>query len=155
MCGDVLPVAVRYLLDIVQILWSMTFARIVERRTVSRMVQIDMDMPTRCFDCMIEQADDYTMSYECPLVYKGYTGKIRMTGRLAECPLRDVQARKTAEWVYGEKDGTDGWYCSKCGFHIPWYYDYYGLKNINFIRDFHTCPHCDAKMTKYTGMKGE
>lgn len=63
--------------------------------------------------------------------------------------------RQTAEWIYGEKDGADGWYCSKCGFHIPWYYDYYGLKNINFIRDFHTCPHCDAKMLKYTGMDGE
>lgn len=57
--------------------------------------------------------------------------------------------RQTAEWVYGEKDGADGWYCSKCKFHIPWYYDYYGLNNINFIRDFHTCPHCDAKMVKY------
>ena len=63
--------------------------------------------------------------------------------------------RNTAEWIYGEKDGADGWYCSKCGFHIPWYYDYYGLNNIDFIRDFHTCPHCDAKMMKYTGMKGE
>ena len=70
-------------------------------------------------------------------------------------PSADVQPRKTAEWVYGEKDGADGWYCSECGFHIPWYYEYYGLKNIDFIRDFHTCPHCDAKMTKYTGMKGE
>ena len=58
--------------------------------------------------------------------------------------------RETAEWVYGEKDGVDGWYCSKCGFHVPWYYDYYGLNNINFIRDFHTCPYCDAKMTKCT-----
>lgn len=63
-----------------------------------------------------------------------------------------AQSRKTAEWIYGEKDGADGWYCSKCGFHIPWYYDYYGLNNINFIRDFHTCPHCDSKMMKYTGM---
>lgn len=60
--------------------------------------------------------------------------------------------RQTAEWIYGEKDGADGWYCSKCGFHIPWYYEYYGLNNINFIRDFHTCPHCDSKMMKYTGM---
>ena len=65
------------------------------------------------------------------------------------------QVRQTAEWIYGEKDGTDGWYCSKCGFHIPWYYDYYGLNNINFIRDFHTCPRCDAKMLKYTGMERE
>ena len=63
--------------------------------------------------------------------------------------------RQTAEWIYGEKDGADGWYCSKCGFHIPWYYEYYGLNNINFIKDFHTCPHCDAKMMKYTGMEGE
>ena len=68
----------------------------------------------------------------------------------------DTQStRKTAEWVYGEKDGADGWYCSRCGFHIPWYYDCYGLKNIDFIRDFHTCPHCDVKMLKYTGMDGE
>lgn len=71
-------------------------------------------------------------------------------------PSVDVPpVRETAEWVYGEKDGADGWYCSKCGFHIPWYYDYYGLNNIDFIRDFRTCPHCDAKMLKYTGMKGE
>ena len=63
--------------------------------------------------------------------------------------------RETAEWVYGERDGADGWYCSKCGFHIPWYYDYYGLNNINFISDFHTCPHCDAKMIKYTGKDGK
>lgn len=63
--------------------------------------------------------------------------------------------RQTAEWIYGEKDGADGWYCSKCGFHIPWYYEYYGLNNINFIRDFYTCPHCDAKMLKYTGMERE
>lgn len=65
------------------------------------------------------------------------------------------QVRQTAEWIYGEKDGADGWYCSKCGFHVPWYYEYYGLNNINFIKDFHTCPHCDAKMLKYTGMERE
>ncbi len=77
---------------------------------------------------------------------------LRDSRSLLDVPSEDVQAvRETAEWVYGEKDGADGWYCSKCGFHIPWYYDYYGLNNINFIRDFHTCPHCDAKMTKYTG----
>ena len=59
---------------------------------VSRMVQIDMDMPKRCFDCLIEDyADDYIMRYECSLIYKGYTDKIRMEGRLAECPLREVK----------------------------------------------------------------
>lgn len=61
--------------------------------------------------------------------------------------------RKTAEWVYGENDGQDGWYCSECHFFIPWYYDWYGLDNIDFIKDFHTCPHCDAKMVTYTGAK--
>lgn len=54
------------------------------------MVQIDMDMPKRCFDCLIEDADDWQRIYVCPLVYKGYTDKIRMEGRLAVCPLREV-----------------------------------------------------------------
>ena len=81
---------------------------------------------------------------------------VRMTIRHMPTIKSEVQpVRNTAEWIYGEKDGADGWYCSKCGFHIPWYYDYYGLNNINFIRDFHTCPHCDAKMLKYTGMERE
>ena len=59
---------------------------------VNRMaVLIDnMEMPKRCFACLIEQADDRTRNYECPLVYNGYTGEIRMEGRLAECPLREV-----------------------------------------------------------------
>lgn len=59
--------------------------------------------------------------------------------------------RKKGEWIYGENDGQDGWYCSECEFFIPWDYSYYGLNNIDFIRDFHTCPHCDAKMLSYTG----
>jgi hypothetical protein len=62
--------------------------------------------------------------------------------------------RKTAEWIYGENGGQDGWYCSKCGLFIPWDYEYYGLDNIDFIADFHTCPKCDRKMLKYTGMRG-
>ena len=63
--------------------------------------------------------------------------------------------RKTAEWIYGENGGQDGWYCSKCGLFIPWDYEYYGLDNIDFIADFHTCPKCDRKMLKYTGMRGK
>lgn len=62
--------------------------------------------------------------------------------------------RKTAEWIYGENGGQDGWYCSKCGLFIPWDYEYYGLDNIDFIADFHTCPKCDREMLKYTGMRG-
>ena len=77
----------------------------------------------------------------------------RAEGAIFNLPSVEAEpVRQTAEWIYGEKDGADGWYCSKCGFHIPWYYEYYGLNNINFIRDFHTCPHCDSRMMKYTGM---
>jgi hypothetical protein len=64
------------------------------------------------------------------------------------------QSRQTGEWVYGEDDcGQDGWFCSKCRFFVPWYYKYY--YNSDFIRDYKTCPCCDAKMVSYTGKKGE
>lgn len=59
--------------------------------------------------------------------------------------------RKKGKWIYGEKSGQDGWYCSECGGFIPWYYDFYGLDNIDFIEDFKTCPFCDSKMVSYTG----
>ena len=73
---------------------------------------------------------------------------------LASLPSAEPE-RKTAEWIYGENGGQDGWYCSKCGLFIPWDYEYYGLDNIDFIADFHTCPKCDRKMLKYTGMRGK
>lgn len=59
--------------------------------------------------------------------------------------------RKKGEWIYGENDCQDGWFCSECDGFVPWDYDYYGLNNINFIADFKTCPFCDAKMVSYTG----
>ena len=80
-----------------------------------------------------------------------------------ECPWFEVQdkhgnkaryyrePRKKGKWIYGEKSGQDGWYCSECGGFIPWYYDFYGLDNIDFIEDFKTCPFCDSKMVSYTG----
>lgn len=113
-----------------------------------------MEKPEHCGYCRFRydgichalQKTQYSMN-ECPLVVIDDAGLNDTISRQAE--------RKKGEWVYGEKDGADGWYCSKCGFHIPWDYDYYGLNNIDFIRDFHTCPHCDAKMLKYTGMDGE
>ncbi len=61
--------------------------------------------------------------------------------------------RKKGRWIYGEYDGQDGWYCSECGGFVPWDYDYYGLDNIDFIKDFKTCPRCDARMISYTGME--
>lgn len=62
-----------------------------------------------------------------------------------------AEGRKKGKWIYGEKSGQDGWYCSECGGFIPWYYDFYGLDNIDFIEDFKTCPFCDSKMVSYTG----
>ena len=59
--------------------------------------------------------------------------------------------RKTGRWIYGEKDWQDGWYCSKCKGFVPWDYDFYGLNNIDFIKDFKTCPFCDSKMISCTG----
>ena len=65
--------------------------------------------------------------------------------------LPSAEPRKKGKWIYGEKSGQDGWYCSECGGFIPWYYDFYGLDNIDFIEEFKTCPFCDSKMVSYTG----
>lgn len=64
--------------------------------------------------------------------------------------LPSAQPRK-GKWIYGENDGQDGWYCSECSGFIPWYYDFYGLDNIDFIADFKSCPFCRAEMLTYTG----
>ena len=66
-------------------------------------------------------------------------------------PTINPEPRKKGKWIYGEKSGQDGWYCSECGGFIPWYYDFYGLDNIDFIEEFKTCPFCDSKMVSYTG----
>ena len=109
---------------------------------------IDRQAAIKAFKNFLTIHDSRGVEYLCSAVTMDGVNKI-----LSDLPSVEAEpVRQTAEWIYGEKDGADGWYCSKCGFHIPWYYDYYGLKNINFIRDFHICPHCDAKMLKYTGM---
>lgn len=76
--------------------------------------------------------------------------------RLNALPSAEPE-RKKGNWIYGENDGQDGWYCSECKGFIPWDYDFYGLNNIDFIKDFKTCPFCDSKMISYTGSenKGE
>ena len=88
--------------------------------------------------------------FESWLKVKGYSeGELNMLKavlfELRFLPSAEPE-RKTAEWIYGENDGQDGWYCSKCGLFIPWYYEYYGLDNIDFIANFRTCPKCDRKM---------
>lgn len=62
--------------------------------------------------------------------------------------------QQTGEWLYGEDNGQDGWFCSKCEFFVPWYYQYYE-NDVDFIRDYKACPHCLAKMVTYTGKGGE
>lgn len=52
------------------------------------MIQIDMDMPKCCSECPLEICDDFDLSHECVLIYKGYTKYVRAGGRLAECPLK-------------------------------------------------------------------
>ena len=62
-----------------------------------------------------------------------------------------VEERPQGEWQYGEDEcGQDGWFCSECGFFVPWYYQYYE-NDINFIREYKACPHCLAEMVTYTG----
>ena len=53
--------------------------------------------------------------------------------------------RPQGEWIYCEDYvGHDGYKCSECGFFVPWCYDVYA--DCNFIRHYHTCPHCDSRM---------
>jgi hypothetical protein len=77
--------------------------------------------------------------------------------RQAVAKIKRLSAHKrndqTGEWIYGENEGQDGWFCGQCGFFVPWYYKYYD--DTDFIRDYKTCPYCDAKMVSYTGKKGE
>ncbi len=64
--------------------------------------------------------------------------------------LKDAE-RPQGEWYYGEDEcGQDGWFCSECGFFVPWYYTYY-KNDIDFIREYKACPHCLAEMVTYTG----
>lgn len=61
------------------------------------------------------------------------------------------EERKKGEWTYGEDEyGQDGYFCSECGFFVPWYYAYYE-NDIHFIREYNVCPHCLAEMISYTG----
>ena len=63
---------------------------------------------------------------------------------LEAMPSADVQPVRHGHWVYGEDDyGIDGYHCNKCGFFVPWDYTH---KFINFIEDYHYCPHCNARM---------
>lgn len=52
--------------------------------------------------------------------------------------------RMRGKWTCGEDEyGIDGYHCDKCGFFVPWDYTH---KFIDFIKDYHFCPNCGAKM---------
>ena len=57
---------------------------------------------------------------------------------------------KRGEWIYGEHDVAmcDGYRCDRCGFFVPWDYEH---KSIDFINDYHFCPHCGADMREREG----
>lgn len=120
----------------------------------------DMEKPKSCYAvidgeaefCPFVNTDD-----DCVLLLKKGICVGTWADQYSKCPLAEEPERKKGRWIYGEKSGQDGWYCSECGGFIPWYYDFYGLDNIDFIEDFKTCPFCDSKMVSYTGadMRGD
>lgn len=58
----------------------------------------------------------------------------------------DVAPVVHGHWIYGEDEsGQDGYSCSECDFFVPWYYKYYE-QGLHFIKDYHLCPQCGAKM---------
>lgn len=51
---------------------------------------------------------------------------------------------KQGDWIYCEdENGQDGYECSECDFFAPWYYSY---EDIEYIKKYHYCPNCGAKM---------
>ncbi len=54
------------------------------------MIQIDIEMPKCCSECDFETHDEYELTNECVLIYKGYTNSTRTHKRLNNCPLHEV-----------------------------------------------------------------
>lgn len=67
--------------------------------------------------------------------------------KMPEIPQLKVKVDpvRPGEWIYGEHDMAmcDGYWCDQCGFFVPWDYEH---KFIDFIKDYHWCPHCGARM---------
>lgn len=53
-----------------------------------------MEMPTKCCECDAENYDESfygdEFNHVCSFIYKGYTEKIRDSGRRDDCPLRPL-----------------------------------------------------------------
>ena len=58
--------------------------------------------------------------------------------------VEEMREPQNGKWIYCEDMcGVDGYRCDKCGFHVPWDYTH---KFIDFIKEYHYCPSCGAKM---------
>ena len=113
-------------------------------------IEIELDkMPTDCYECPLQ------IKFKDGMQDDWYMRRCTVKNRVIEypkpewCPLKEHEAVESAEWLYGEKCGQDGYTCSKCGFFEPWYYDY--VDGIDYIKDYDFCPSCGRKMTTYTG----
>ena len=80
---------------------------------------------------------------------QGYNAGItEAIDRINNIPPADVTPVVHGHWIYGEDElGQDGYSCSECDFFVPWFYKYYE-EGLHFIKDYHRCPQCGAKMDK-------
>lgn len=120
---------------------------------ISRQATIDvegLDEQIRCEMCRNPMHTNRGCDGNCKYDEKLYERIMQILGERIK-PSPSAEPRKKGKWIYGEKSGQDGWYCSECGGFIPWDYVFYGLDNIDFIEEFKTCPFCDSKMVSYTG----
>ena len=88
--------------------------------------------------------DEYIRKDTARRIIDSPRNREQMVAMLEAVPSEDVQPVRHGHWVYGEDDyGIDGYHCNKCGFFVYWDYTH---KFINFIEDYHYCPHCNARM---------
>ena len=99
-----------------------------------------MTMPRMCAECDLENCEEdrwgQALSYNCPLLYKGYTNKFRKIGRLPDCPLQEPIH---AHWIEYENDSLIRGKCSNCQWEAHLYED--------DVVGMPYCPNCGAKMT--------
>lgn len=82
----------------------------------------------------------------CDLTWDGGVDINELNTFINEMPTVEPQERKTGKWIYCEDtvaDCVDGYRCDQCGLFVPWDYKH---KGIDFIKDYHFCPNCGARM---------
>lgn len=99
---------------------------------------------THACDCISRQAAIDALDKRFDSIPMEQTTEILLLRKdLRNLPSAQPQ-RMRGKWTYGEDEyGIDGYHCDKCGFFVPWDYTH---KFINFIKDYHFCPNCGARM---------